>query len=112
MATHFSILAWRIPWTEEPGRLQSKRSQRVKHDGDTKHQDIHRHVYTQSKTSSLKAMQAGKNQAYQTPHLNRQTFNGSEKSIHLNTLGLKYKHMYYEDLSVIEQVALGYIKVF
>ena len=28
IATHFSILAWRIPWTEEPGRLQSKRSQR------------------------------------------------------------------------------------
>ena len=24
MATHFSILAWKIPWTEEPGRLQSK----------------------------------------------------------------------------------------
>ena len=29
MATHFSILAWRIPWTEEPGRLQSIGSQRV-----------------------------------------------------------------------------------
>ena len=29
MATHSSILAWRIPWTEEPGRLQSMRSQRV-----------------------------------------------------------------------------------
>ena len=27
MATHFSILAWRIPWTEEPGRLQSRGSQ-------------------------------------------------------------------------------------
>ena len=27
MATHFSILAWRIPWTEEPGGLQSMRSQ-------------------------------------------------------------------------------------
>ena len=27
MATHFSVLAWRIPWTEEPGRLQSVRSQ-------------------------------------------------------------------------------------
>ena len=27
MATHSSILAWRIPWTEEPGRLQSVRSQ-------------------------------------------------------------------------------------
>ena len=29
IATHFSILAWRIPWTEEPGRLQSTGSQRV-----------------------------------------------------------------------------------
>ena len=29
MATHSSILAWRIPWTEEPGRLQSMGSQRV-----------------------------------------------------------------------------------
>ena len=29
MATHSSILAWRIPWTEEPGRLQSIGSQRV-----------------------------------------------------------------------------------
>ena len=27
MATHFSILAWRIPWTKEPGRLQSTKSQ-------------------------------------------------------------------------------------
>ena len=32
MATHFSILAWRIPWTEEPGGLQSTESQRVGHD--------------------------------------------------------------------------------
>ena len=31
MSTHFSILAWRIPWTEEPGRLQSMRLQRVGH---------------------------------------------------------------------------------
>ena len=30
MATHSSILAWRIPWTEEPGGLQSIASQRVK----------------------------------------------------------------------------------
>ena len=30
MATHSSVLAWRIPWTEEPGRLQSMGSQRVK----------------------------------------------------------------------------------
>ena len=32
MATHFSMLAWRIPWTEEPGGLQSMGSQRVRHD--------------------------------------------------------------------------------
>ena len=31
MATHFSILAWKIPWTEEPGRLQSLGWQRVRH---------------------------------------------------------------------------------
>ena len=32
MATHSSILAWKIPWTEEPGRLQSMGSQSVGHD--------------------------------------------------------------------------------
>ena len=32
MATHSSTLAWIIPWTEEPGRLQSMGSQRVGHD--------------------------------------------------------------------------------
>ena len=37
MATHSSILAWRIPWTEEPGRLQSTGSQTVRHDWATKH---------------------------------------------------------------------------
>jgi len=31
MATHPSILAWRIPWTEKPGRLRSVGSQRVRH---------------------------------------------------------------------------------
>ena len=32
MATHSSTLAWKIPWAEEPGRLQSMGSQRVGHD--------------------------------------------------------------------------------
>ena len=32
MATHSNILAWKIPWTEEPSRLQSIGSQRVRHD--------------------------------------------------------------------------------
>ena len=37
MATHSSILAWKIPWTEEPGRLQSMGSQRVGHDSGFTH---------------------------------------------------------------------------
>ena len=32
MATHSNILAWRIPWTEEPGKLQSTWLQRIRHD--------------------------------------------------------------------------------
>ena len=35
MATHSNTLAWKIPWTEEPGRLQSMGSQKVGHDGAT-----------------------------------------------------------------------------
>ena len=35
MATHSSILAWKIPWTEEPGRLKSMVLQRVGHDSVT-----------------------------------------------------------------------------
>ena len=32
MATHSTILAWKIPWTEEPGRRQPMGSQRIRHD--------------------------------------------------------------------------------
>ena len=35
IANHSSILAWKIPWTEEPGRLQSMGLQRVGHDSST-----------------------------------------------------------------------------
>ena len=35
VAPHSSTLAWKIPWTEEPGRLQSMGSQRVGHDRET-----------------------------------------------------------------------------
>ena len=38
MATHLSILAWEIPWTEEPGRLQFIGHKRVGHDLETKQQ--------------------------------------------------------------------------
>ena len=40
MATHSSILAWRIPWIEEPGGLQSMGLQRVGHDLVTKHVNV------------------------------------------------------------------------
>ena len=38
MATHSSILAWEIPWTEEPGGLKSMALQRIRHDLVTKQQ--------------------------------------------------------------------------
>ena len=41
MATHSSILAWRIPWTEEPGGLQSMQLQRVGHERATTHSTAH-----------------------------------------------------------------------
>ena len=37
MATHSNILAWRVPWAEEPGGLQSTGSQRVGHDSNFTH---------------------------------------------------------------------------
>jgi len=40
MATHSSILAWRIPWTEEPGELQTIRWQRVGNNEATEHTSI------------------------------------------------------------------------
>ena len=42
MATHSSILAWKIPWTEEPGGLQSTGSQRVGHNLATEHTSTQR----------------------------------------------------------------------
>ena len=42
MATHSSTLAWKIPWMEERGRLQSMGSQRVGHDGVTSLSTCHK----------------------------------------------------------------------
>ena len=46
MATHFIILAWKSPWTEELGRLQSIGLQRVGHNWMTEHVHTHRHTHT------------------------------------------------------------------
>ena len=51
VATHSSTFAWRIPWTEEPGRLQFMGSQRVGHDWTT---HTHTHTYTHTLTSFTK----------------------------------------------------------
>ena len=51
MATYSSILAWKIPWTEEPGGLQSMGLQRVRHDWVTKHTHTHKqHTHTHTHT--------------------------------------------------------------
>ena len=50
MATHSSILAWRIPWTEEPGGLQSMGSQRV---GDDCATHTHTHTHTHRETELI-----------------------------------------------------------
>ena len=48
MATHSSVLAWRIPWTKEPGGLQSTELQRVRQDWVTNtHTHTHTHTHTQ-----------------------------------------------------------------
>ena len=49
MATHSSVLAWRILWTEEPGGLQSVGSQRVKH----KHLSTQAHMVSNLKSTDV-----------------------------------------------------------
>ena len=44
-ATYSSIFAWRIPWTEEPGRLQSMGVQRVGHTEQLTHTHTHTHTF-------------------------------------------------------------------
>ena len=51
-ATHPSILAWEIPWTEEHGRLQSQGSQRIGHNWVTKHT----HAHTAESEEELKSL--------------------------------------------------------
>ena len=50
IATHSSILAWKIPWTEEPGRLQFLGLQRTGHDRATKHSTDDIYVYYEKRT--------------------------------------------------------------
>ena len=58
MATHSSILAWEIPWTEEPGGLQSVGSQRVRHDRATEQQQIRVNSWSMAGASSASFLSA------------------------------------------------------
>ena len=52
MAAHSSVLTWRIPWTEEPGGLQSMGSQRVGHSQASKRVYTHTHTHTHTRPPS------------------------------------------------------------
>ena len=56
MATHSSILAWEIPWTEGPGRLQSMGLQKVRHDSVTEQQQF----YLLNQTNQPKAKETNR----------------------------------------------------
>ena len=60
IVTHSSIIAWKIPWTEEPGRLQSMGSQRVGHDwaAECTHAHAHTRVHAHTHTHTLSFNQA------------------------------------------------------
>ena len=64
MATHSSIRAWRIPWTEDPGRLQFMRSQRIGHDLVTKQQQYYLQVskcYLQGSYQNFRVLSGNSN---------------------------------------------------
>ena len=89
MATHSSILAWRIPWSEKPGRLQSMGSQRVGHNWVTLSLSLtHTHTRTQDantisiKQRSLKTdMHPGENTDSVLDTLNFKWFQKSQRVI-------------------------------
>ena len=56
MATHSTILAWRSPWTEEPGGLQSTGSKRVRHDLARACAHAHTRTHTHTHTHTKKAL--------------------------------------------------------
>ena len=60
MATHSSILAWRIPWTEQPGRLQFMETQRVRHNWACTHMGVGEHARTHTHTHKHKVREKQK----------------------------------------------------
>ena len=69
MATHCTVLAWRIPWTEEPWGLQSKGSQRVRHDWVTKHGEHSKEITSWTPVWKDLRFPSGPQQKSHTGHL-------------------------------------------
>ena len=65
MATHSSTLAWKIPWMEEPGRLQSMGSQRVGHDRVTS-LSLFTFMHWRRKWQSILVFLPGESQGWQS----------------------------------------------
>ena len=87
-ATHSSILFWKIPWTEEPGRLQSMGSQRVRHDSVTEHR-AHTHVSKHARNESQPdVMSEVTYRGYSRPYL---TLKGCHPNFSLPKLGYVQK---------------------
>ena len=80
-ATHSSILVWRIPWTEEPGRLRSMGSQRVRHNwSDLAHMHNALHVLC-GKTDQSLCRLLGENQSKSSQRLKPDTGEGKSRSM-------------------------------
>ena len=66
MGTHFSTLAWKIPWTKEPGRLQSMESWRVRHDRATS-LSLFTFMHWRRKWQPTPSFLPGKSHAWRSP---------------------------------------------
>ena len=91
MATHSSILAWRIPRTEEPGQLQSMGSQRVGHNWACKYSHTHTHTPRHLAQTSLGLSKLFVNHAFpnSVPHSHLKQNRSLHGAFHLNVSYLK-----------------------
>jgi len=92
MATHSSALAWRSPWTEEPGRLQSMGSQRVRHDWATHTNNVFSSLQISLHTTSCRqsyntALLPWLTSSLNPPHSQGKVGSSAGHSLHVSTIG-------------------------
>ena len=98
MTTHSSILAWRIAWTEEPGRLRSTGSQRVRHDWShlAHEHNVALHVLCGKTDQSLYRL-LGKNQSKSSQRMKPDTGEGESRSMSHSEIKEKQKQILAKD---------------